>query len=73
MLPTSSAIMLGGARPVAIGPRACDGAAQVASTCGDLHLAGSRPHARGRLCFGCSHGRRSICAAAVRRHDTLRS
>jgi hypothetical protein len=30
-----SAIMLGGARPVAFGPYACDGAAQVASTCGE--------------------------------------
>jgi hypothetical protein len=45
--------MLGGARPVAIGPRACDGAAHVASTCGEvivrsqsaLGLQGDRRHA----------------------------
>jgi len=48
MLPTPSTIMLGGARPVAIGPHACDGAAWVASTFGEIHLAGSRPHAQGR-------------------------
>jgi len=46
---------------VAIGPRACDGATQVASTCGDIHLAGSHPHAeKAGLALAASHGRPTI-------------
>ena len=52
---------------VALGPRACDGATQVTSTCGDVHLADSRPHGPGRARFGCNHGRQIIRALAVNR------
>ncbi len=59
MLPMPSAIMLGRARPVALGPRTADG-----QTCGSrllatiVHLAGSHPHALGRvLPLAASHGR----------------
>jgi hypothetical protein len=47
-LPMPSAIMLGGARPVASDPALPNGGARVASTCGDIHLAASRPHALGQ-------------------------
>jgi hypothetical protein len=40
------------------GPCAGEGAAQVASTCSDRHLAGSRPHAlRPGFALAASHGR----------------
>src|ERR1700726_117852 len=38
---------------VAIGPRTADGRVQVASTYGAVHLAGSHPHAQGRVRFDC--------------------
>jgi hypothetical protein len=43
------AIMLGGARPVASDPALGMRAVQVASTYDDRHLAGSHPHALGRV------------------------
>lgn len=40
--------------PRRFGPDAARGCASVASTCGDLHVAGSHPHASGRACAsGC--------------------
>jgi hypothetical protein len=46
------AIMLGGARPLLSDPEYAMASRRIASTCGDIHLAGSRPHASGRVCFG---------------------
>jgi hypothetical protein len=53
MLPTPSTIMLGGARPSLSDPALLMARVQVASTYGAVHLAGSHPHAQGRVRLGC--------------------
>jgi hypothetical protein len=61
-----SAIMLGGARPVAFGPRTADGRRAGRVYLRRFHLAGSHPHALGRvLPLAASHGRQIASAAAV--------